>query len=80
MSAEWVTMHDFHLLLIFRGFLQNSYIIVRMCFFAIKLVYIWFLDSVLSMDIPSTGPTSLRSEIGDDMGPIVEAEEAFLRN
>merc|ERR1712029_962024 len=29
-------------------------------------------DSVLSMDIPSTGPTSLRSEIGDDMGPIVE--------
>ena len=51
-----------------------------MCFFAIKLVYIWFLDSVLSMDIPSTGPTSLRSEIGDDMGPIVEAEEAFLRN
>ena len=47
---------------------------------AFELVYIWFLDSVLSMDIPSTGPTSLRSEIGDDMGPIVEAEEAFLRN
>jgi len=37
-------------------------------------------DSVLSMDIPSTGPTSLRSEIGDDMGPIEEAEEAFLKN
>ena len=73
-------MHDFHLLLIFRGFLQNSYIIVQMYFFVFKLVYIWFLDSVLSMDIPSTGPTSLRSEIGDDMGPIVEAEEAFLRN
>ena len=34
-----------------------------------------FLDSVLSMDIPSTGPsgpTSLRSEMGEDMEPIVE--------
>merc|ERR1719411_1848610 len=32
-------------------------------------------DSVLSMDIPSTGPTSLRSELGDDMEPIVEGKE-----
>ena len=35
----------------------------------------FFLDSVLSMDIPSTGPsgpTSLRSEMGEDMEPIVE--------
>ena len=42
--------------------------------------FFYFSDSVLSMDIPSTGPTSLRSEIGDDMGPIEEAEEAFLKN
>lgn len=44
------------------------------------MIFLFFSDSVLSMDIPSTGPTSLRSEIGDDMGPIEEAEEAFLKN
>ena len=44
------------------------------------MIFFYFSDSVLSMDIPSTGPTSLRSEIGDDMGPIEEAEEAFLKN
>jgi len=44
-------------------------------FFSRKFNFFYFLDSVLSMDIPSTGPsgpTSLRSEMGEDMEPIVE--------